>query len=66
MPRVPLLSGTRIAVVDTAADGVVLRPPPPGRAIADVRASPPAIATVAAVASAAYVGGRLAGKAGGD
>ena len=39
MPRVPLLSGTRIAVVDTAADGVVLRPPPPGRAIADVRAA---------------------------
>src|SRR5262245_65452691 len=39
MPRVPLLSGTRIAVVDTGADGIVLRPPPPGRAIADVGAA---------------------------
>ena len=37
--RVPLLAGTRIAVVDPAADGVVLRPPPPGRAIADVGAA---------------------------
>jgi lactate racemase-like protein len=39
VPRVPLLAGTRIAVVDTAADGVVLRPPAPGTAIADVRAA---------------------------
>jgi hypothetical protein len=39
MQRVPLLSGTRIAVVDAAADGVVLRPPPPGEAIADVGAA---------------------------
>src|SRR5581483_5204984 len=38
MTRVPLLAGTRIAVVD-AADGVVLRPPPPGKAIADVGAA---------------------------
>ena len=39
MPRVPLLAGTRIAVVDPAADGVVLRPPAPGKAIADVGAA---------------------------
>src|SRR5207248_5069356 len=39
VPRVPLLAGTRIAVVDTAADGVVLRPPTPGKAIADVGAA---------------------------
>lgn len=38
MPRVPLLAGTRIAVVDTA-DGIVLRPPAPGTAIADVGAA---------------------------
>jgi hypothetical protein len=39
VPRVPLLAGTRIAVVDTGEDGVVLRPPPPGAGIADVRAA---------------------------
>ena len=39
MARVPLLAGTKIAVVDVAADGVVLRPPPPGKAIADVKAA---------------------------
>ena len=38
MQRVPFLSGTRIAVVDVAADGVVLRPPAPD-AIADVGAA---------------------------
>jgi len=37
--RVPLLAGTKIAVVDVAGDGVVLRPPPPGKAIADVKAA---------------------------
>jgi len=37
--RVPLLAGTRIAVVDPGADGVVLRPPAPGNAIADVGAA---------------------------
>src|SRR5439155_1906212 len=39
VPRVPLLSGTRIAVVDVPPDGVLLRPPAPGRAIADVGAA---------------------------
>ena len=38
MTRVPLLAGTRLVVVD-AGDGVVVRPPPPGEAIADVGAA---------------------------
>jgi hypothetical protein len=37
--RVPLLAGTRLVVVDAGADAVVLRPPPPGEAIADVAAA---------------------------
>jgi hypothetical protein len=32
MPRVPILSGTRLVVVTAADDALVLRPPPPGRA----------------------------------
>jgi beta-aspartyl-dipeptidase (metallo-type) len=54
-------------ITGSITDDIVLVDPIIGvgeLAIADVRASPPAIATVAAVASAAYVGGRLAGKAG--
>ena len=39
MQRLPLLFGTRIAVVNAPDDAVVLRPPPPGEAIADVRAA---------------------------
>ncbi|HSB39744.1 MAG TPA: lactate racemase domain-containing protein [Gaiellaceae bacterium] len=39
MQRVPLLFGTRLAVVDIPEDGVVLRPPPPGESVADVRAA---------------------------
>jgi hypothetical protein len=39
LQRVPLLSGTRIAVVDVPSDGVVLRPPAPGTAIVDVGAA---------------------------
>ena len=39
MQRVPLLSGTRIAVVDVPEGGVVLRPPAPRSAIADVGAA---------------------------
>jgi hypothetical protein len=39
MTRVPLLAGTRLVVVDSGDDGVVLRPPPPGDAIADVGAA---------------------------
>ena len=39
MPRIPLLSGTRIARVDVPADGVVLRPPAPRVAIDDVGAA---------------------------
>ena len=36
MTRLPLLSGSRVVVVDAPADAVVLRPPPPGEPIADV------------------------------
>ncbi|MEX1358176.1 MAG: hypothetical protein WD981_06090, partial [Gaiellaceae bacterium] len=39
MTRVPLLVGTRVQVVDAPEDAVVLRPPPPGDAIADVAAA---------------------------
>jgi hypothetical protein len=39
MPRIPLLAGSRVAVVDAADDAVVLRPPPPGEAIVDVGAA---------------------------
>ncbi|MGB2874000.1 MAG: lactate racemase domain-containing protein [Gaiellaceae bacterium] len=39
MARVPLLFGSRVIVADTADDAVVLRPPPPGEPIADVRAA---------------------------
>jgi hypothetical protein len=39
LPRVPLLFGTRVAVVDAPDDAVVLRPPPPGESIGDVRAA---------------------------
>src|SRR4051812_32766281 len=39
MPRVPLLAGPRIAVLDVPEDGVVLRPPSPGEAIDDVAAA---------------------------
>ena len=39
MQRVPLLSGTRLTVVDAPDDAAVLRPPPPGEAVADVRAA---------------------------
>jgi hypothetical protein len=34
-----LLAGSRLVVVDAGEDGVVLRPPPPGEAIADVSAA---------------------------
>jgi hypothetical protein len=37
--RLPLLFGTQVAVVDAPDDAVVLRPPPPGEPIADVRAA---------------------------
>jgi Lactate racemase N-terminal domain len=39
LPRLPLLFGTRVAVVDAPDDAVVIRPPPPGEPIADVRAA---------------------------
>ena len=38
MPRIPLLAGSRLVVVGAPDDAVVLRPPPPGEAIADVAA----------------------------
>jgi hypothetical protein len=37
--RVPLLSGTRVVVVDAPSDAVVLRPPTPGDGIVDVGAA---------------------------
>jgi hypothetical protein len=37
--RVPLLSGTRVVVVDAPDDAVILRPPAPGDAITDVAAA---------------------------
>jgi hypothetical protein len=39
VPRIPLLAGTRLVVVSAPDDAVVLRPPPPGPAIADVGAA---------------------------
>src|SRR5205085_9156335 len=39
VPRVPMLAGSRVAVVSTSDDDVVLQPPPPGQAIADVGAA---------------------------
>jgi hypothetical protein len=37
--RVPLLAGSRLVVVTAADDALVLRPPPPGDAVADVGAA---------------------------
>jgi len=37
--RIPILSGSRVAVVNAPEDAVVLRPPPPSEAIADVGAA---------------------------
>jgi len=39
VPRIPLLAGSRLAVVDVPEDGIVLRPPPPPEALADVGAA---------------------------
>ena len=39
MTRVPLLTGTRVIVVDAGDDAVVLRPPAPAEAVADVGAA---------------------------
>src|ERR671932_2628913 len=39
MPRVPLLSGTRLVVANAGDGDVVLRPPPPREALADVAAA---------------------------
>ncbi len=39
MSRVPILFGTRLAVVEAGEHATVLRPPPPGEAIADVGAA---------------------------
>jgi hypothetical protein len=37
--RFPMLSGSSVVVVDAPDDAVVLRPPPPGEQVADVRAA---------------------------
>jgi lactate racemase len=37
--RVPILSGSRLLVVDLPHDGTAVRPPPPASAVADVRAA---------------------------
>lgn len=39
MPRVPILSGSRLLVVDLPDGGTAVRPPPPAEAIGDVRAA---------------------------
>ena len=39
MIRVPLLSGTRLVVASAPDDAVILRPPPPAEAVADVAAA---------------------------
>jgi hypothetical protein len=39
VPRVPLLAGSRIAVVDVADESAILRPQPPSDPIADVGAA---------------------------
>jgi len=39
MPQLPLLFGTRVVIVQAPDDAVVLRPPPPGEQVADVRAA---------------------------
>ena len=39
MPRIPLLSGTRLVIASAPDDAVVLRPPAPGGRIADVGAA---------------------------
>ena len=39
MPRVPLLAGSGVAVLNVPDDAVVLRPPPPGQVVADVAAA---------------------------
>src|SRR5207248_623349 len=39
MPRVPLLAGTKLAIINAPEDAVVLRPPPPGEPIRDVAAA---------------------------
>ena len=36
MPRVPLLSGTRLVLANAPEHAVVLRPPPPRDGVADV------------------------------
>jgi hypothetical protein len=37
--QLPLLFGTRVVIVDAPDDAIVLRPPPPGEQVADVRAA---------------------------
>ena len=39
MKRVPLLSGSRLTIVNAPEDGVILRPPAPGESISDVGAA---------------------------
>jgi hypothetical protein len=39
VPQLPLLFGTRVVMVDAPDDAVILRPPPPGEQVADVRAA---------------------------
>jgi hypothetical protein len=39
VPRIPLLSGTRLVVVNAGEDDVVVRPPPPREALADAGAA---------------------------
>jgi hypothetical protein len=39
VPRLPLLSGSRLVIVSASDDAVVLHPPPPAEHVADVAAA---------------------------
>jgi lactate racemase-like protein len=39
VPRIPLLAGTKLVIAAAPDDAIVLRPPPPGPAVADVGAA---------------------------
>ena len=39
MQQLPLLFGTRVVIVDAPDDALILRPPPPGEQVAEVRAA---------------------------
>ena len=46
MNRVPMLSGSRLTVVNTPDDAVILRPRPPGEAIGDIAGGSQSLAEI--------------------